>query len=135
MTSTRVMRREPGTRREAATRETTRSSTVSREGSLSEARTAGEPHGIFSRPKQRFGLVDAFLLLGGRIGIVDDAGARLDRHAAVLHHRRPEHDAGVHLAVGAEIADAARIRPALVLLQLVDDLHRPYLGGSRDRAG
>ncbi len=47
----------------------------------------------------------------------------LDMHEAVFHHRGAQHDASVHFAPGAEIADAAGIDAALVLLQFVDDLH------------
>ena len=56
-------------------------------------------------------------------------------HAPVLDHGRAQHDAGIHLAAGAEIADAAAIGATRVVLELVDDLHRPHLGRARDRAG
>ncbi len=65
----------------------------------------------------------------------DDAGAGLHVDFSVLHHRRAEHDAGVHRPVGGEIADAARIRPALLLFELVDDLHRANLRRAGDCAG
>ena len=65
----------------------------------------------------------------------DDAGAGLHVDLAVLHHRGAEHDAGVHRAVGGEIADAAGIGAALLLLQLVDDLHRAHLRRAGDGAG
>src|ERR1700724_4119905 len=55
------------------------------------------------------GLVDAFLLLGVRIGIRDHAGAGLDVHVAVLDERSAQHDAGVHLAGGREIPDEAGV--------------------------
>src|SRR5256714_6309318 len=84
--------------------------------------------------EERLGLVDTFLLLGLRIGIGHDAGAGLHVHHAVLHQRGAQHDGGVHLAGGGEIADRAGVESALVLLQFVDDLHRPYLRCARDRA-
>ena len=60
-------------------------------------------------------------------------------HDAVLDHRRAQHDAGVHLAEGAEVADATGIDAALVGLQLVDDLHGTDFGraghGTGGKAG
>src|SRR5687768_11702430 len=110
MTRTRVMAH----RRSRKRRPRSREALVVR--SLSDSRLACEAHGFFRRPEERFRLADAFLLLGGRIGIIHDAGAGLDRHAAVLHHGRAQNDASIHLAIGAEIADAAGVRTALVLL-------------------
>src|SRR5271154_4136373 len=51
-------------------------------------RPGGEPHRLLRRPEQRLRLVDAFAVLVGRVGIVDDAGAGLDMHEAVPDHRR-----------------------------------------------
>ncbi len=56
-------------------------------------------------------------------------------HAPVLDHRRAQHDAGIHLTIGAEIADAAGIGAARIALQLVDDLHRSDFWRARDRSG
>src|SRR5215470_7675900 len=81
---------------------------------------AGEAARLLGGAEQRLRLVDAFLLLVLRIGVGDHAGAGLHVHAAVLDERGAQHDAGVHLAGGGEIADAARIEAALLLLQLVD---------------
>src|SRR5271170_2265923 len=74
---------------------------------------------FFRRAEQCARLVDAFLLLGGRGGIVDDAGARLDMHPPVFDDRSAQHDAGVHFAARAEIADAPGVDAALVLLEFV----------------
>src|SRR5262252_1124708 len=52
--------------------------------SLSSSCRTGETLGLLRGAEQRLGLVDAFLLLGLRIGIGDDAGARLHVHRAVL---------------------------------------------------
>src|SRR5712691_11491854 len=79
--------------------------------SLPAARGAGEPLRLLGGAEQRLGLVDAFLLLGFRIGIGDDAGAGLDVHGAVLDQRRAQHDAAVELAGDREIADRACIEP------------------------
>src|SRR5216684_2199657 len=103
--------------------------------SLPAPRRAGEPLRLLGRAEQRLGLVDAFLLLGLRIGVGDDAGAGLHVHYAVLDQRGAQHDAAVELAGGGEIADRTGVEPALLLLQLVDDLHRPHLGRARDGAG
>src|SRR5690606_9729127 len=62
-------------------------------------------------------------------------GPRLNGHAAVLHHGGPQHDAGIHLAVRAEIPDAAAIGPALVLFEIVDDFHGPHLRRAGYRTG
>src|SRR5271169_2957599 len=91
-------------------------------------RACSEPHRFLRRAEQRLRLVDAFAVLVGRIGIVDDSGAGLDMHEAVFHHRGAEHDAGVHFAASAEIADAAGVDAPLVLLEFVDDLHRAHFG-------
>src|SRR5262249_56862 len=74
---------------------------------------AGEAARLLGGAKQRLGLVYAFLLLGGGIGIGDDAGAGLHVDRAVLDQRGAQHDAGVHLAGGGEIADAPGIEAAL----------------------
>src|SRR5918994_5706911 len=99
MTRTRVMARRRSRKRPTRSREAL-------PPSLPEPRLAGEAHRLFGRPEKGFRLVDAFLLLGSRVGIVDDARARLHGHAPVFDHGGAQHDAGVHLAVGAEIADA-----------------------------
>ena len=70
---------------------------------------------------------------GSRVG--DDAGAGLDIHGAVLDQRGAQHDAGVHVLAGGEIADAAGIERALFLLQFVDDLHGAHLWRAGHRAG
>src|SRR6516225_6030800 len=101
---------------------------------LSPPRRARKAFGLFRGAEQRFGLVDAFLLLALGVGIGDDAGAGLDIHHAVLDQRRTQHDAAVELACGGEIAHRSGIEPALVRFELVDDLHRPHLGGARDGA-
>src|SRR5215471_14915376 len=90
---------------------------------------------FFSSAEQRLGLVDAFLLLERGIGVGDNAGPGLHVHDAVLDQGGAQHDAGVHLAGGREIADRTGIDAALFLLQLVDDLHRPHLRRAGDSAG
>src|SRR5438105_2062709 len=55
--------------------------------SLPPPRRAGEALGFFGGTEQGLGLVDAFLLLGFRVGIGDDAGAGLHIHGAVLDQR------------------------------------------------
>src|SRR5215468_6333035 len=67
---------------------------------LSAAGGAGEALRLLGGAEQRLGLVDAFLLLGLRIGIGDDAGAGLHVHRAVLDQRGAQHDAAVHVARG-----------------------------------
>ncbi len=104
-------------------------------GLLPPSRGAGEALGFFRRAEQRLGLVDAFLLLGLRIGIRHDAGAGLHVHGAVLDQRGAQDDAAVELAGRGKIADRPGVEPALVVLELVDDLHRPHLGRARDGAG
>ena len=66
----------------------------------------GEAQGLLGGAEQGARLVHAFALFARRIGVGDDAAAGLHMHHAVLDHRGAQHDAGVHLAVGGEIADA-----------------------------
>ena len=70
-----------------------------------------------------------------RIAVGNDAGAGLDIHGAVLDQRGAQHDAGVHLLAGGEIADTAGIERALVLFQFVDDLHGAHFRRAGHRAG
>src|SRR5262249_16721848 len=95
----------------------------------------GEAHGFFRGADQSAGLVLALLVFALRHRIRDDAGAGLDVHDAVLHDGGAEHDAGVHGAVGGEVADGAAVDAAALGLQLLDDLHRPNLGRAGDGAG
>src|SRR3954454_19463752 len=76
---------------------------------------AGKAPRFFRGAEQRLGLIDAFLLLGLRVAVGDDARTRLHVHHAVLHQSGAQDDAGVHRAIGGEIADAAGVEPALVL--------------------
>src|SRR3970040_1843519 len=94
-----------------------------------------EIRGFLGGAGQRAPLFAAFLVLalGGRIR--DHAAAGLDINLAILEDGGPERDAGVHLAVGAEIADAAGVDAAPLRFELLDDLHRPDLGRARDGAG
>ncbi len=78
-------------------------------------------------------MMHSFCSSAARVG--DDAGAGLDMDHAVLDEGGAQHDAGVHLPVGREVADAAAVGPALGLFQLVDDLHRPHFRRARQRAG
>src|SRR5262245_18145934 len=96
---------------------------------------ACKPLGFFGGTEQRLRLVDALLLLRLEIGVCHDAGARLHVHHPVLDQGRAQDDAAVELACGGEIADRARVEPALVLFELVDDLHGPDLGRTRDGTG
>ena len=102
---------------------------------LPASRLSGEAHGFLRSAEQGLGLVDAFGLFAGRDAVVDDTGTRLHMHGAILHQRGAQHDARIHLAIGAEIADGPGIEAALVPLQFVNDLHRPDLRRTRDRAG
>src|SRR5215211_9465080 len=78
---------------------------------------AGEAARLFGRAEQGLGLVHAFLLLERRIGVGDDPGTGLHVDDAVLDQRGAQRDAGVHLAAGAEIPDAAGVEAALLPLQ------------------
>src|SRR3546814_6659686 len=69
----------------------------------------GEAHRLLRGADEGAGLVAAFLELALGIAVVDHAAAGLDVHHLVLHHGGPEGDAGVHGAVGGEIADGAGI--------------------------
>src|SRR6478672_2498678 len=66
--------------------------------SLSPSGCAREAASLFGSTEQSLGFVDAFLLLGFRIGIGDDAGAGLHIHHAVLDQRRAQRDAAIEFA-------------------------------------
>ena len=75
-------------------------------------------------------------MLVPRIGVGDDAAARLEIRDAVPQHERADGDARVHLALRREdVADRAGVDPAPVALELGDDLHRAHLRRAGDRAG
>ncbi len=82
-----------------------------------------------------FALFDAFLLLEAGLESATMPAPSLHIHFAVLHQRGAQNDTGIHLARRGEIADAAGIKPALFLLQFVDDLHRPNFGRAGRGAG
>ena len=69
----------------------------------------------------------AMLELGFRIAVGDNACSGLGVHCAVLDQGGAQDDAGIHFSIGGEVADAARIEPALFFFQFVDDLHRTHL--------
>ena len=66
---------------------------------------------------------------GIRVG--DDAGAGSDENFFAFHHDGADDDAGVEIAVVAEVADGAGVKAALLRLQLADNLH----GADFRRAG
>ena len=98
-------------------------------------RRACEAPRLLGGAEQRFRLVHAFLLLGARIAVGDNAGAGLHIHFSVFDQSRAQHDAGIHVAGGGEIADAAGIDAALFLFQLVDDFHGAHFRRAGHRAG
>ena len=91
----------------------------------------GQVGGAEQRPR----FVDGLLIFGFGVAVGNHATAGLNIHGAVLDDRGAQHDAAVHIAVGCEIADAARIRPARIGLQLGNDLARANLGRAADGAG
>ena len=68
-------------------------------------------------------------------GVGDDAAAGLDEGFAVLEQDGAEGDAGVVVAVEAEVADGARVRAAFAFFEFVEDLHGADLGRSGDGSG
>ena len=52
---------------------------------------------------ERGELAQALLVLGGRVGVVHDPGARLEVRDAVGHHDRAQRDARVHRAAGERV--------------------------------
>src|SRR5687768_10649108 len=92
-------------------------------------------HRLFRGTEEGRGLAYAFRLLAFRDRIGDDTGAGLHIHGPILHHRGPEYDAGIHLAIRGEIADAAGIKTALLVFELVDDFHSPHLRRTGHGAG
>src|SRR6478609_3512454 len=81
------------------------------------------------------GFVDAFLVFGFGGAVGDDAGAGLDVGFAVLEDDGAEGNAGVAVAVEAEVADGAGVDAAFAFFEAVDDLHGADFGGAADGAG
>src|SRR5258708_10061007 len=95
---------------------------------------AGEAHGFFRRANQRARLQHALVVLRLEVGVGHHADAGLDIQDVVLDQGGAQHDAGVHRAVGGEVAGAAGIDAAAYRLDLVDDFHGAHLGRARQRA-
>ncbi len=76
-------------------------------------------------------------VLGGGIGVGDDARSRLQVRDAVRQDDRADGDAGVERPVRQRVADRARVRPAPVSLELRDQLHGAHLrrAGDASRRG
>ena len=79
-------------------------------------------------------LVQRLPVLQLGIGVGDDAAAGLEVYPPPERQIGADHDAGVHRAGGAEIADRAAVHAPPRRLQLGDDLHGPDLGRAGDRA-
>src|SRR5215212_1190335 len=106
---------------------------------MTRTRTASRPIRLFAGDldgaEDRARLVHRLVVLVGRLRVGDGAAASLDVELAVLADDGPDVDRGVEVAVPGEVADGAAVPPALDLLQLVDDLHRPHLRGAGEGAG
>ena len=79
--------------------------------------------------------VQRLLILQRGIGVGDDAGAGVDENFFAFHDDGANDDAGVEVAVVAEVADGAGVKPALLRLQLADDLHGADFRRAGYRAG
>ncbi len=88
-----------------------------------------------NRPKQRPPLAHRLPPFLCRIGIKHDPRASLHVQAAVLDHGGADGDAGVGVAVPAQIPDAAGIDVALDRFEFADHLQRANLQGTADGAG
>ena len=76
------------------------------------------------------GLVDGLSGLGGRGGGRYDAGPGLDQGGAVDHEAGADDDAGVQLAVAADVSHRAAVGAAAHALGLADELGGTQLGGA-----
>ena len=74
-------------------------------------------------------------MLERRHRVGDDPRSRLQMRHAVGKDHRPDRDARVEGAARQRVADATAVRPAPVLLELGDDLHRPHLRRPGDGPG
>ena len=72
--------------------------------------------------------------LRGRVAAPRDAAADVEGQPPAVGHERPDEDARLHRAVGADPAERPRVRTAAHRLQLLEDLHRPDLGCAGDGA-
>src|SRR6056297_4010169 len=70
----------------------------------SDVSAAREACGIRRCGADRAGLVDGLLIFRLGVAVPDHAAAGLDVETAVLHHRRPQSDAHVHVAPRREVA-------------------------------
>src|SRR5690606_34829096 len=99
------------------------------------ARRARQPHRFARRREEGAGFRLALALFIGGVAVGVDARAGLDVPFAILDDRGPEYDAAVHVAVGGEIADAARVGPARIGFEFGDDLARAHFRSAADGAG
>src|SRR5690606_17558568 len=80
------------------------------------------------------GLEQTLAVLGPGVGVPYDAAAGAHLARAAAQHDGADGDAEDGPAAGRRVADGAAVDAAGRRLQGADDLHRPYLWGSRDRA-
>ncbi len=78
--------------------------------------------------------VDAFLVLSFGRGIGHDAGAGLNVGVPVLEDNGAQGDAGVGVAIEAEVTDSAGVDAAFVFFKLVEELHGTDFGRAADGA-
>src|SRR5262245_31628413 len=85
------------------------------------------------------GFVARFLVLGRRVRIGDDAGARLHVRPTAFDEHGANRDTEIQVACEIQIADRARVDTTTPVLERGDDLHRTHLRrarhGSRGEAG
>ena len=85
--------------------------------------------------KHTLRLVYGLLILALRPGVSHNAGTCLNIYLLILNEHGPDGDAKVHVAGKTEVTHSSRVWPALVLLQLFNNLHGPYFRRPGYRAG
>src|SRR5687767_9900791 len=101
------------------------------DGSALRSHPRRQAEGLEHGPRLGLGLT----LLGGRIRIRHDAGARLDGGAAALEGHRTYGDAEIEVAPQVDVTQRAAVEAPARGLQLVDDLHGADLRRPRQGAG
>src|SRR5665811_2640979 len=92
-------------------------------------------HSALQGAKQRQSFPLRLLVLPLRIGVRHNAGSRLDVGRSALDDEGANEETGIQPPRKIQIADHSRVRAPAAGLQLVYDLHSPYLGRPGNCAG
>src|SRR5687768_16857782 len=80
------------------------------------------------------GLMQYFFVFEFRDRVGDNTGARMECRHALLDCERADCDGKLALIVEPKVADRPCVEASRMLLQLLDDFHRPFLWRPSDRS-